>query len=160
MKRIIKVLVLTLFITFSFSEQSVPVYENLNKSDLINIRVTSNIIKSTVRPVVKPIVRVIESSFDDIHSATWYNAHGSYTASGERFHKDSLTAAYNSAKFGTYLKVTNVENDEYIIVKVTDRMGNKSANKIDLSLCAFDSIASPSEGRLKVRLEEVKKPLD
>ena len=75
------------------------------------------------------------------------------------FHKDSLTAAYNNAKFGTYLKVTNLNNNESIIVKVTDRMGNKTPNRIDLSLCAFDSISPPSAGRLRVKLEEIKKPL-
>jgi len=160
MKRITKVIILTLFITLTFNEQDVRQYENLNKSDLINIRATSNIIKSTVRPIVKPIKKVIDYSFDDVHSATWYNAHGRLTASGERFHKDSLTAAYNNAEFGTYIKVINIDNNESIIVKVTDRMGNKSPNKIDLSLSAFDSISSPSKGKLKVKLEETKKPLN
>lgn len=94
--------------------------------------------------------------YDDIHSATWYNAHGRNTASGERFHKDSLTAAYNFDKFGTLIKVTNIENEKSVIVKVTDRMGNKSSNKIDLSIAAFDSIANLSSGRLKVRLEKIK----
>lgn len=160
MKRIIKILILTLFITFTFNDQNVKEYNNLDRSDLINIRATSNIIKSTVRPIVKPIKTVIDYSFEDVHSATWYNAHGRLTASGERFHRDSLTAAYNNAKFGTYIKVTNIENNESIIVKVTDRMGNKSSNRIDLSLSAFDSISSPSKGRLNVKLEETKKPLD
>lgn len=160
MKKIIKILILTLFITFTFNDQNVKEYNNLDRSDLINIRATSNIIKSTVRPIVKPIKKVIDYSFEDVHSATWYNAHGRLTASGERFHRDSLTAAYNNAKFGTYIKVTNIENNESIIVKVTDRMGNKSSNRIDLSLSAFDSISSPSKGRLNVKLEETKKPLD
>jgi rare lipoprotein A len=153
MNKPIKITLLTLFIICYNGEQDVFVNNNFIESDVINIKTTTKIIKSIES--IKPI----ETSYDEIHSATWYNLHGHYTASGEKFHKDSLTAAYNNAKFGTYLKVTNVSNNESIIVKVTDRMGNKSANRIDLSLCAFDSISPPSAGRLKVKLEEIKKPL-
>lgn len=90
-----------------------------------------------------------------LHSATWYNPHGAKTASGERFHKDSLTAAYNFCKMRSYLRVTNVSSQESIIVRVTDRMGNKNKNYIDLSKCAFDSIGNPRSGRIKVLVEEI-----
>ena len=158
MNRTIKITLLTIFITLIFQKggRESIVNKKFEMSNIVDVRTTKKIIKSTIN-VIKH--KDIENSYDEIHSATWYNAHGSKTASGERFHKDSLTAAYNYAKFGTYLKVTNLSNNESIIVKVTDRMGNKSANKIDLSLCAFDSISPPSAGRLKVKLEEIKKPL-
>ncbi len=90
-----------------------------------------------------------------IHSATWYNPHGARTASGLRFHKDSLTCAYNFTKMYSILKVTNPITNQSVYVKVTDRMGNKSSNHIDLSKCAFDSIGNPSSGRIKVIVEEV-----
>jgi rare lipoprotein A len=154
MRKSSKITLLTLFIIFCYNgERDVFVNNNFIESDVVNIKTTTKIIKSIES--VKPT----GTSYDEIHNATWYNLHGHQTASGERFHKDSLTAAYNSAKFGTYLKVTNVSNNESIIVKVTDRMGNKTPNRIDLSLCAFDSISKPSSGRLKVKLEEIKKPL-
>lgn len=94
-------------------------------------------------------------SIGQIHSATWYNMHGHKTASGQRFHKDSLTAAYNYAKFGDILKVTNITNGLSVFVKVTDRMGNKTKNRIDLSKSAFDSIGNPSSGRLNVKVEKI-----
>lgn len=90
-----------------------------------------------------------------IHTATWYNMHGSKTASGERFHKDSLTAAYNFSKLGSLLRVTNLNTKETVIVKVNDRMGYRGKNHIDLSKCAFDSIANPNSGRIKVLIEEI-----
>lgn len=90
-----------------------------------------------------------------IHSATWYNPHGARTASGLKFHRDSLTAAYNFSKMHSYLRVTNANTNVSIIVKVTDRMGNKSKNHIDLSKCAFDSIGDPRSGRIKVLVEEI-----
>jgi rare lipoprotein A (peptidoglycan hydrolase) len=90
-----------------------------------------------------------------LHSATWYNPHGSRTASGLRFHKDSLTCAYNFSKMHSYLRVTNTLTKDFIIVKVIDRMGYKGSNHIDLSKCAFDSIGNPNSGRIKVIVEEI-----
>ena len=92
----------------------------------------------------------------NVHSATWYNMHCHKTASGERFHKDSLTAAYNYSKLGTYLRVTNTSTNLSVIVKVNDRMGYKGGNHIDLSKCAFDSIGNTGSGRIKVIVEEIK----
>lgn len=92
----------------------------------------------------------------NVHCATWYNPHGARTASGSQFHRDSLTAAYNFCKMGTYLRVTNINDSNSIVVKVTDRMGNKSSNHIDLSKCAFDSIGDPKSGRMGVIVEILK----
>jgi rare lipoprotein A len=100
---------------------------------------------------------VVVKKIDNLHTATWYNLHGNKTASGDRFHRDSLTAAYNHSKLGSYLKITNVSNDETIVVKVNDRMGIKKSNRIDLSKCAFDSIASIGSGRIKVKIEVIQK---
>lgn len=159
MKKINKIILLTIFICLTYNnldEGSQIEFERVTiKSNLVDVKSASKILKSTL----KPIINVVETSYEKLHSATWYNSHGHKTASGQTFHKDSLTAAYNSAEFGTLLKVTNVENEKSIVVKVTDRMGNRSSNRIDLSLCAFDSIASPKQGRLKVKVEEIKKPL-
>jgi rare lipoprotein A len=110
----------------------------------------------TKKVPVRPIDTVSIEKKVGVHSATWYNPHGAKTASGERFHKDSLTAAYNFSKMHSYLIVTNVSNGLSVRVRVTDRMGNKSRNHIDLSKCAFDSIGNPNSGRLKVTVEEIK----
>jgi len=110
----------------------------------------------TKKVPVRPIDTVSIEKKVAVHSATWYNPHGAKTASGERFHKDSLTAAYNFSKMHSYLIVTNVSNGLSVRVRVTDRMGNKSRNHIDLSKCAFDSIGNPNSGRLKVTVEEIK----
>ena len=158
MNKTLKVTLLTFFIVLTYQKSGQEnVVNKIDISVIIDIKTTTKIIKSSIKSIKSE--EKIETSYDEIHSATWYNLHNHYTSSGERFHKDSLTAAYNYAKFGTYLKVTNLSNNESIIVKVTDRMGNKSANRIDLSLCPFDSISPHSAGRLKVKLEEIKKPL-
>lgn len=158
MKKTNKIILLTIFICIICNRVENDDFKiNFDKKVVLK----SNIIDvKSASGVIKPVLKVVNTSYESIHSATWYNSHGHNTASGQLFHKDSLTAAYNNVKFGTYLKVTNIENDKYVVVKVTDRMGNKSSNKIDLSLCAFDSIAKPSSGRLRVKIEEIKKPLN
>ena len=90
-----------------------------------------------------------------ICSATWYNMHGAKTASGERMHRDSLTAAYNSKPFGTKLEITNLDNLKVCTVRVTDRMGNNSSGKIDLSYAAFGKIANHGQGRIRVKIKEI-----
>lgn len=84
--------------------------------------------------------------------ATWYDMHGALTASGTRMHRDSLTAAYNSVPLHTKLKVTNLVNNKTCIVTVTDRMGNKTLNRIDLSYKAFGEIANHNQGRITVNI--------
>ena len=143
MKKYIKIVLFTSFIFVAY-----PVTSIYTKSSFIPVRTLD------VKSVVKEEVKVVESVTP--HIATWYNLHGNRTASGERFHKDSLTAAYNFVKLGTYLKVTNINNEESVIVKVTDRMGNKTPNRIDLSISAFDSIANLSSGKVKVIIEVIK----
>ena len=68
-------------------------------------------------------------------TASYYGQHwtGRLTASGERFHADSLTAAHKYFKFGTILKVTNTINDSVCYVKVNDRLPKSSKFIIDLS---------------------------
>ena len=145
MIKYIKLILLTSFIFVAS-----PITSIYTKSSL-NIPLPISEVKTTVKEELK----VIENE-STTHIATWYNLHGNRTASGERFHKDSLTAAYNFVKLGTYLKVTNINNEESVIVKVTDRMGNKTANRIDLSISAFDSIANLSSGKVKVIIEVIK----
>jgi rare lipoprotein A len=82
--------------------------------------------------------------------ATWYDMHGAKTASGVKMHRDSLTAAYNSAPLYTKLKITNLNNGKTCIVVVTDRMGNKSPNRIDLSYKAFGEVANHNQGKIRV----------
>jgi rare lipoprotein A len=155
MKKYIKIVLFTSFIFVTSPVTFCEFYDHrrerlsiYTKSSFISVRTLD------VKSVVKEEVKVVESVTP--HIATWYNLHGNRTASGERFHKDSLTAAYNFVKLGTYLKVTNISNEESVIVKVTDRMGNKTANRIDLSISAFDSIANLSSGKVKVIIEVIK----
>jgi rare lipoprotein A len=87
--------------------------------------------------------------------ATWYDMHGQRTASGTRMHRDSLTAAYNYAPFGTQLQITNCKTQAVCTVTVTDRMGVKATNRIDLSKAAFGCIAPHTQGRVEVLINKI-----
>jgi rare lipoprotein A len=144
--RIFLAILLCFVTSHNLKEQSE--FESITKTDLSKekVKVSEEKVKVDSTP---PVVKVVE----DVNTATWYNLHGNITASGERFHRDSLTAAYNFCELGTYLRVTNISNNESVIVKVNDRMGYKGENHIDLSKCAFDSIGNISSGKIKVKIE-------
>ncbi len=82
--------------------------------------------------------------------------HGRKTASGEIFSKDSLTAAHKYLPFGTRVRVTNLKNNQSVIVKVNDR-GMKGTNRIiDLSPAAAQKIDMIRHGLIKVKIEEIR----
>ncbi len=95
------------------------------------------------------------------HKVSWYGGkfHGRKTASGEIYNQNKLTcAATKTYKLGTYLKVTNIENNKSVVVKVNDRGGFKKYGRtLDLSRQAFKNIAKLSKGVIKVRIEKVNK---
>jgi rare lipoprotein A len=88
--------------------------------------------------------------------ATWYDRHGASTASGVKMNRDSSTAAYNSVPLHTKLKIVNPANNKSCIVTVTDRMANKTPNRIDLSYKAFGEVANRSQGRINVIVIKIK----
>ncbi len=84
--------------------------------------------------------------------------HGRKTASGEVFHQDSLTAAHKHLPFGTIVRVTNLRNNQSVIVKVNDR-GMKGKNRvIDLSKAAAKELNMVGAGLVKVKVEVLETP--
>lgn len=92
-------------------------------------------------------------------TATYYGNHYKKqrkTANGDIFNVRAMTcAAPKKFKFGTKLKVTNLDNNKSVIVKVNDR-GGFGNNVIDLTYHAFKKIADHSNGRIKVKVQVVK----
>ena len=77
---------------------------------------------------------------------------GRRTTSGAIFHNDSLTGAHKKLKFGTYVKVRNLKNDSVVIVKIIDRLPQKSKRTIDLTLRAAKQLNFVSSGLTKVEI--------
>lgn len=77
---------------------------------------------------------------------------GRKTSSGEKFSNDSLTAAHKKLKFGTYVLVRNLKNDSTVVVKINDRLPQKSKRSIDLSLRAAKQLNFVKLGLTKVEI--------
>jgi len=75
------------------------------------------------------------------------------TANGEHVNMYDLTAAHPTLPFGTRLRVTNVKNGRWVVVRVNDRGPFHGNRVIDLSLGAFKKIAKGKEGIITVRLQ-------
>ena len=81
---------------------------------------------------------------------------GRQTASGEVFDQRKLTCAHRELPFGTRLRVTNLENDKSVVVRVNDRGPWVSGRIIDLSYAAAKQIGMLERGLVKVKVEIVR----
>ncbi len=97
------------------------------------------------------------TGYSEMGFASWYGYefNNRNTSSGERFDPRQLTAAHNSLPFNTYVKVTNLENGESIIVRINDRGPFVKGRIIDLSKEAAQRIHMIGKGVVKVRLDGV-----
>lgn len=79
--------------------------------------------------------------------------HGRLTANGERYNKRELTAAHLKYPFGTYVRVTSLENGNVVIVRINDRGPYRRSRIIDLSRAAAEELDMIHDGLVKVRVE-------
>ncbi len=80
---------------------------------------------------------------------------GRTTASGERYSHSRNTCAHLTLPFGTLVKVTNMENNQTVVVRVNDR-GPFVANRIiDLSRSAAEKLGFVDKGLADVRIEVI-----
>ncbi len=87
--------------------------------------------------------------------ASWYGPkfHGRRTANGEIFNMNLLTAAHPTLPMPVRVRVTNLENDRSIIVRVNDRGPFKKNREIDLSRRAAEVLGFVDKGTTRVRVE-------
>ena len=88
--------------------------------------------------------------------ASYYHSsfHGKITYSGEIYNENKLTAASNVYPIGTRLKITNIENNKSVIVKINDK-GSFSKVTLDLSKKAFERIAELEKGIINIKIKKV-----
>lgn len=89
--------------------------------------------------------------------ASWYGSdfHGRYTANGEIFDKESISAAHPTMPLPSYARVTNLRNKKSIIVRVNDRGPYVGNRVIDLSSRVAHLLEFQGHGVTKVRVEYV-----
>jgi rare lipoprotein A (peptidoglycan hydrolase) len=85
---------------------------------------------------------------------------GRKTATGEIFRNSGMTAASNTFKLNTWVKVTNLKNGKTIIVRINDRMApsmHKKGRVLDLTQTAARQLDFYKSGLAKVKVEVIKK---
>ncbi len=80
---------------------------------------------------------------------------GRLTSTGEIFRQDSLFAAHKTMKLGSIVKVTNLVNNNEVIVKVNDRLPPNSKRTIDLAKQAAKQLNFIKAGLTKVKIEVI-----
>ena len=74
--------------------------------------------------------------------ASWYGPgfHKRLTANGERYNMYALTAAHKELPFGSVVKVTNLDNNKSVIVRINDKGPYIGGRGIDLSKAANERL--------------------
>ena len=93
--------------------------------------------------------------YDQTGVASYYGArhHGKRTASGERFDQHGLTAAHRQLPFGTRVKITNLGNNNSVVVRINDRGPYSRGRLIDVSREAAEQLGMLRSGTARVRVQ-------
>ncbi|SFG71839.1 septal ring lytic transglycosylase RlpA family protein [Pontibacter chinhatensis] len=94
--------------------------------------------------------------------ASWYGSryHGRKTSSGEIYNKNKMTAAHKTLPFGTVVKVTNLDNNQWVIVRINDRGPFVGDRIIDVSEAAAQKLDFHSQGIGNVKVEVLESKAD
>jgi rare lipoprotein A len=109
------------------------------------------------RHSAKPPAEQVRETQTGLASYYGRGFHGQETASGETFDKNTLVAAHPSFPLGTRVRVTNLENNQLVEVRIIDRGPAPDPQGegviIDLSEAAAARLQLRKEGRARVRVE-------
>ncbi len=94
-------------------------------------------------------------NYNETGVASWYGEqfHGKYTANGEIFDLNEVTAAHRTLPMPSVVRVTNLDNGRSILVRVNDRGPYARSRIIDLSRHAAQLLGYEGQGTAKVRVQ-------
>ena len=98
-----------------------------------------------------------QPDYDRKGTASWYGEafNRRKTSNGEWFDMTRLTAAHATLPLPSYVKVTNLENGQDVIVRVNDRGPFVDTRVIDLSKQAAAMLDFQRRGKAKVRVQYI-----
>lgn len=93
--------------------------------------------------------------FSETGYASWYGKkfHGNKTSNGEVYDMYAMTAAHKTLAIPSYVRVTNLENQQVAIVRVNDRGPFHEGRIIDLSYAAAKKLGFHNKGVAQVKIE-------
>ena len=97
----------------------------------------------------------------EVGLASWYGPPyaGRKGADGTVYDQNAMTAAHLTLPMGTMVRVTNLTNNESVVVKITDRGPFVRGRIIDLSLAAAKATGVYRAGVAKVKVEAFAAPV-
>lgn len=131
-------------ITFAESQN----YEILAIRWANNLRLAFNVPALDLVSAQTQMYQVEETSQSLEGLASWYGPyfHGRLTANGEIYDQYALTAAHPSMPLDSYLKITNLNNEKSVIIRLNDRGPYIKPRSLDLSLGAARCLGSVEKG--------------
>jgi len=102
----------------------------------------------------------VDYAYDRIGMASWYGEEfqGRYTANGEIFDVDQLTAAHTTLPLPSIVEVINLQNNRALYIRVNDRGPFARGRIIDLSRRAAELLGFERAGSAMVRVRVLKEP--
>lgn len=96
-----------------------------------------------------------DPGYNRVGVASWYGEmfHGRYTANGEIYDMNALTAAHPTLPLPTYARVTNLQNRRSIVVRVNDRGPYAHDRIIDMSRRSAQALGFQRNGTARVRVQ-------
>ena len=93
-------------------------------------------------------------AYDETGIASWYGQdfHGKYTANGEIYDLNAMTAAHRTLPMPTVVQVTNLDNGRTVELRVNDRGPFARGRIIDVSRRAAQLLGFENQGTAKVRV--------
>jgi rare lipoprotein A len=108
------------------------------------------------------LLAMAQEVFEQKGQASFYadKFHGRITANGEAYDQNLLTAAHLTLPFGSYVKVTNIDNNMSVVVRINDRGPFVQGRIIDLSKKAAESLDFVQKGLARVKIEIINPETD
>ncbi len=101
-----------------------------------------------------------DPTYNEVGIASWYGAdfHAKRTANGEVYDMNKLTAAHTTLPMPSWVRVTNLENNRSLILRVNDRGPFVGNRLIDVSRRGAQLLGFEKRGTTRVRVEAVSGP--
>ena len=102
-------------------------------------------------------VMATEAGYSERGVASWYGEkfHGHKTSNGEIFDMYKVSAAHKSLPIPSFLRVTNLDNNRSIVVRVNDRGPFHGDRIVDLSYAAALKLGYADRGTARVQLDAI-----
>lgn len=95
--------------------------------------------------------------FSEMGRASWYGEkfHGYETSNGEPYDMYSMSGAHKTLPLPSYAKITNLDNNKQVIIRINDRGPFHSDRILDVSYAAAYKLGMLGKGTARIKLDVI-----